>query len=138
MGGINLYPPPQFSVNPAIARTAAGENEGVHGTAGVDDCEPYVAVVRNVAARIELVPTHTPAWRTKPQVRIDLGQIPAIMSSSRRAVRAAMERFVRRENVKHYKELLKGETEEAERQRILKLLAEEQQKQKDAGDKTED
>ena len=48
-----------------------------------------------------------------------------------------MDRFVRRENVKHYQELLKTVKDEAERQRILKLLAEEQQKQKDAGDKIE-
>ena len=49
-----------------------------------------------------------------------------------------MERFVRRENVKHYKELLKTAKDEAERQRILKLLAEEVQKQKDEGDKIEE
>jgi len=48
-----------------------------------------------------------------------------------------MDRFVRRENIKHYRELLKTEKDEAERRRILKLLAEEQQKQKDAGDKVE-
>jgi hypothetical protein len=45
-----------------------------------------------------------------------------------------MDRFVRRENVKHYRELLKTAKDEAERRRILKLLAEEQQKQKDSGD----
>ena len=49
-----------------------------------------------------------------------------------------MERFVRRENIKHYRELLKTVKDEAERQRIQKLLAEEQQKQKDAGDKVEE
>ena len=49
-----------------------------------------------------------------------------------------MDRFVRRENVKHYKELLKTVKDEAERQRILKLLAEEVQKQKDEGDKIEE
>ena len=49
-----------------------------------------------------------------------------------------MDRFVRRENVKHYRELLKTAKDEAERQRILKLLTEEQQKQKDAGDKIEE
>jgi hypothetical protein len=49
-----------------------------------------------------------------------------------------MDRFVRRENVKHYRELLKTTTDEAERQKILKLLAEEIQKQKDAGDKIEE
>jgi hypothetical protein len=49
-----------------------------------------------------------------------------------------MERFVRRENVKHYQELLKTVKDEAERQKILKLLAEELQKQKDAGDKIDE
>ena len=49
-----------------------------------------------------------------------------------------MERFVRRENVKHYQELLKAVKDEAERKRIQKLLAEEVQKQKDAGDKIEE
>jgi len=49
-----------------------------------------------------------------------------------------MERFVRRENVKHYRELLKTVKDEAERQQIQKLLAEEQQKRKDAGDKIEE
>jgi hypothetical protein len=49
-----------------------------------------------------------------------------------------VDRFVRRENVRHYRELLKAVKDEAERQRILKLLAEEQQKQKDAGDKIEE
>lgn len=45
-----------------------------------------------------------------------------------------MERFVRRENIKHFKELLKNVTDPAERERILKLLAEEEQKQRDAKD----
>ena len=49
-----------------------------------------------------------------------------------------MDRFIRRENVRHYREMLKMAKDEAERQRILKLLAEEQQKQKDAGDKIEE
>ena len=49
-----------------------------------------------------------------------------------------MERFVRHENVKHYRELLKTVKDEADRQRIQKLLAEEQQKRKDAGDKIEE
>ena len=49
-----------------------------------------------------------------------------------------MDRFIRKENVRHYRELLKTAKDEAERQRILKLLAEEQQKQKEAGDKIEE
>ncbi len=43
-------------------------------------------------------------------------------------------RFIRRENVKHYRHLLATVTDEAERQKILKLLAEEQAKQRAAGD----
>jgi rubrerythrin len=49
-----------------------------------------------------------------------------------------MDRFVRHENVKHYRELLKTVKDEAERQRILALLAEEQKKQRDAGDPTDE
>jgi len=45
-----------------------------------------------------------------------------------------MDRFIRRENVKHYLKLLEIETDETERQRLLKLLAEERQKQKENGD----
>jgi hypothetical protein len=45
-----------------------------------------------------------------------------------------MHRFVRQENVKRYLDLLESETDEGERKRILALLAEERQKQKDAGD----
>ena len=50
----------------------------------------------------------------------------------------AMERFVRRENVKHYKELLKNASDPKERERIRLLLAEEEQKQIDAGDPVEE
>jgi hypothetical protein len=45
-----------------------------------------------------------------------------------------MDRFIRRENVRHYRELLKTAKTEAERNRIQKLLDEEMQKQKAAGD----
>jgi hypothetical protein len=45
-----------------------------------------------------------------------------------------MDRFIRQKNVEHYRLLLDTTTNETERQRILGLLAEEQQKQKDAGD----
>ncbi len=46
-----------------------------------------------------------------------------------------MERFVRRQNVEHYMQLLTTITEGAQRQKIMKLLSEECQKQKDAGDR---
>jgi hypothetical protein len=45
-----------------------------------------------------------------------------------------MDRFIRGQNVEHFRRLLERVTEETERRKILNLLAEEQQKQKDAGD----
>ncbi len=45
-----------------------------------------------------------------------------------------MERFVRRENVKHYRDLLKRTQSRAERERIQGLLDEELRKQADAHD----
>jgi hypothetical protein len=44
-----------------------------------------------------------------------------------------MDRFVRAQNVQRYRRLLERETED--RERLLRLLAEEEQKQKDAGDR---
>ena len=49
-----------------------------------------------------------------------------------------MDRFIRRENVKHFRELLKNAKDDAERERLQKLLADEQQKQRDEGDKIDD
>jgi hypothetical protein len=46
-----------------------------------------------------------------------------------------MDPFIQRANIKHYNERLKTVTDVAERQKILKLLREEQQKGKDPGDK---
>ena len=45
-----------------------------------------------------------------------------------------MDKFIRSQNVGRYRRLLERVTEESERQVIINLLAEEQQKQKDAGD----
>jgi hypothetical protein len=45
-----------------------------------------------------------------------------------------MDRFIRCQNVERYRRLLERVTEESDRQTILNLLAEEQRKQKDAGD----
>ena len=45
-----------------------------------------------------------------------------------------MDQFVRSQNVAHYRRLLERVTEESDRQTIIKLLAEEQHKQKVAGD----
>ncbi len=46
----------------------------------------------------------------------------------------SMDRFVRRQNVERYCKLLERVTEDADRQRIINLLAEEQRKQKVADD----
>jgi len=46
----------------------------------------------------------------------------------------AMNRFIRCANVKHYRELLKRTKSEGDRQRVLRLLSEEERKQRDAGD----
>ena len=45
-----------------------------------------------------------------------------------------MDQFIRRANVARYCRLLERVIEESDRQRIVNLLAEERQKQKDAGD----
>jgi len=45
-----------------------------------------------------------------------------------------IESFVRRENVKHLREMLERTTDEAQRRRLQKLLDEEFQKQKNATD----
>ena len=45
-----------------------------------------------------------------------------------------MGEFVRSQNVERYRRLLERVTDESDRQQIINLLAEERQKQKDAGD----
>src|SRR6516165_7597557 len=47
--------------------------------------------------------------------------------------RMDIERFVRRENVKHYRHLLESVSDKIKRNTIIKLLSEEVQKQKDTG-----
>jgi hypothetical protein len=47
---------------------------------------------------------------------------------------ANMDQFIRCQNVTRYRRLLERVTEELDRQKILNLLAEVQQKQKDTGD----
>ena len=41
----------------------------------------------------------------------------------------SMDRFIKRENIKHYRELLGRTTDAFERERIMKLLAEEESRQ---------
>jgi hypothetical protein len=45
-----------------------------------------------------------------------------------------MGQFIRRKNVERYWRLLNRVTDQSERQRILELLVEERQKQRDAGE----
>jgi hypothetical protein len=45
-----------------------------------------------------------------------------------------LDRFVRRANINHFQDLLKLASDETERARLMKLLAEEEKKQRDAGD----
>jgi hypothetical protein len=45
-----------------------------------------------------------------------------------------MEQFLRRRNVERYWRLLDSVSNESDRKRLLQLLVEERQKQKDAGD----
>jgi len=45
-----------------------------------------------------------------------------------------MERFIRCQNVERFRRLLERVTEDSDRQKIINLLADELQKQKDAGD----
>jgi hypothetical protein len=47
---------------------------------------------------------------------------------------ANMERFIRCQNVERFRRLLERVTEESDRQKIINLLADELQKQKDSGD----
>jgi hypothetical protein len=45
-----------------------------------------------------------------------------------------MDRFIRRQNVEHYRRLLEAVTDESQREHIRKLLAEAKRAQKDAKD----
>jgi hypothetical protein len=47
---------------------------------------------------------------------------------------ANVDQFIRRQNVERYRRLLQRVTEESDRQKVINLLAQERQKQKDAGD----
>jgi hypothetical protein len=72
----------------------------------------------------------------RPIVRLDLAQLCVRVSCRAAAQKiVAMERFVHRKNVEHYRELLKsGQLDDTQHQIILKLLAEEEIKPGDAED----
>jgi hypothetical protein len=48
-----------------------------------------------------------------------------------------MDRFIRRENIKHYRALLREQKSDSERKRIQDLLDEELRKQREAGDEVD-
>ena len=52
----------------------------------------------------------------------------------RASMEVDMDQFIRSQNVTRYHRLLERVTDQSDRQKILNLLAEEQQKQKEAGD----
>jgi hypothetical protein len=106
-------------------------------TPRVNDRKPYIAIGRNILGGIDFIP-HRKCGAWVAENSFDLTQIPGDNVCQPTWWSGPMERFVRRENIKHYKELLKTLKDEAERQQILKLLAEERQKQKEAGDKIEE
>jgi hypothetical protein len=74
MRGIDLDRSPQFGINPRIADTTGGENEGMNRPADVNDSQLQIAVCRNVRERIDLVPHAASRARNAP-IRFDLAQI---------------------------------------------------------------
>jgi len=56
MRRIDLDGSSQFSVHPRTVDEAAWENERVDRPAGVNDCEPHIAVVRNIRRGPDLMP----------------------------------------------------------------------------------
>jgi hypothetical protein len=107
-------------------------------SSGVNNRESHIPFCGNIRRRIQPLP-HDRCGAFQILTRFDLAQFRSNVGTSTSFHGAGgMERYIRRENVKHYRELLKMVKTEAERQQILKLLAEEQRKQKDAGDKVEE
>jgi len=127
----------QSGINPGIAGAAAGKDKGMNRPAAIDDGQPHIAVGRDVRERMDLMP-HAAARAREAGIRFDPAQIRGYCRVCDMETQEHMERLIRRENVKHFRELLKTAKEEAARQRIQKLLAQELQKQKDAGDKVEE
>ena len=75
----------------------------------------------------------TPAHHAKQDHQGALATVQALYSSAPVAIFAASH-FTRHQNVERYRRLLKSATNEERRNYLGRLIAEEQQKQKDAGD----
>ena len=99
----------------------------------------------NKAADFSFAPSKT-QWTVGPNGRRDTNQHQIVESDFVLLPRSAlsdfkdqtrepnMGRFIRRQNVERYWRLLDRVTNESDRQRMLELLVEERQKQRDAGD----
>jgi hypothetical protein len=82
---------------------------------------------------VRLVP-HLRVVRIAQTAFSDWRSLQARGLSGSYATEANVDQFVRSRNVERYRRLLERVTEESDRQQIINLLAEERQKQKDAGD----
>jgi hypothetical protein len=106
-----------------------GYADGFLGTAGPAEA----ASVNDLIGPTQAEPTGFPLHYSSK-----LAKHPVAKGTDRQLHRVcAMERFVRRQNVERYLKLLTTITEEDQRHKIMKLLSEERQKQKDAGDSSE-
>ena len=123
MGRPNIDGPLSFGVNPRLSAAATRKREFVHAVA-IHDCKAQVTVGRHTFDGTDQVP-HPPL--------LNRAEYSTLIWTVERTAR-----FIRRENVKHYRLLLETVTDEQVRQEILKLLAEEQGKQRAAGDPIED
>ena len=99
--------------------------------------KPQVAVIWNFCKRADSIP-HVLFLRWNRKASFDFSQTCSTVFWGAEPRGVGLDRFIRRENVKHYRLLLAQITDEAERRRIEKLLAEEIKKQRDAGDKIEE
>ena len=137
MGRIDLNSPPRLCIYPRSVAKSAWERQCVHLFL-LQNGEPQVAVIRNLCKRADSIPHGSYfLWRNR-KASIDFPQTCSTVFLGGRAEGSGLDRFIRRENVKHYRLLLAQITDEAERRRIEKLLAEEIKKQRDAGDKIEE
>jgi hypothetical protein len=123
-----------FGIGPRLTTTVAGKRQSMHLVA-LQDGQVQVAVCRNGGERVNGLPHHG-ILAVTPVIALRYRNPWPMFGRrrSRRPGKVAMDRFIRRENVKHFRELLKTITDEPERQRILTLLAEEEKKQHEAGD----
>lgn len=79
---IEFDAPPKFGINPRIAYAAAGKNKPMDRAIGVNYCEPYIAVARNILRGIDVMP-HLQFRARDARIRFDLAQTRKIISGIR-------------------------------------------------------